>query len=251
VFCEKPLAPTSDACLRIMDAEMAAGRRLVQVGFMRRYDAGYRAMKAALDGASSEGDGLGAPLLMHCAHRNPSVPDYGFTTDMIISDSAVHEMDLVRWLFGEEIVAASVLTPRRAGQAPDGLQDPLILLLEMAGGALVDDELFVSARYGYDVRGEVVCETGTVALADVSEVTVRAQNRYGGRVPVDWRDRFIRAYDAELQEWLNAVAAGSAAGPSSWDGYAAAAVTDAALEALRTGQRTAVSMPERPEFYAK
>jgi myo-inositol 2-dehydrogenase / D-chiro-inositol 1-dehydrogenase len=250
VFCEKPLAPTSDACLRIMDAEMAAGRRLVQVGFMRRYDAGYRAMKAALDGASSEGDGLGAPLLMHCAHRNPSVPDYGFTTDMIISDSAVHEMDLVRWLFGEEIVAASVLTPRRAGQAPDGLQDPLILLLEMAGGALVDDELFVSARYGYDVRGEVVCETGTVALADVSEVTVRAQNRYGGRVPVDWRDRFIRAYDAELQEWLNAVAAGSAAGPSSWDGYAAAAVTDAALEALRTGQRTAVSMPERPEFYA-
>ena len=67
VFCEKPLAPTSDACLRIMEAEMAACRRLVQVGFMRRYDAGYLAMKAALD----EG-GIGAPLLMHCAHRNPS-----------------------------------------------------------------------------------------------------------------------------------------------------------------------------------
>jgi len=229
-----------------MDAEMAAGRRLVQVGFMRRYDAGYRAMKATLDDG-----GIGAPLLMHCAHRNPSVPDYGFTTDMIISDSAVHEMDLVRWLFGEEIVAASVLAPRRAGQAPDGLQDPLILLLEMANGVLVDDELFVSARYGYDVRGEVVCETGTVALADVGEVTVRAANRYGGRVPVDWRDRFIRAYDAELQEWLNAVAAGTSTGPTSWDGFAAAAVTDAALEALRTGQRTAVVMPERPEFYAK
>jgi len=84
VFCEKPLAPSSAACQRIMDAEMAAGRRLVQVGFMRRYDAGYRAMKAALDGASLEGDGLGAPLLMHCAHRNPSVPDYGFTTVMVI-----------------------------------------------------------------------------------------------------------------------------------------------------------------------
>ena len=246
VFCEKPLAPSSAACQRIMDAEMAAGRRLVQVGFMRRYDAGYRAMKAAV-----EDGGLGAPLLMHCAHRNPSVPDYGFTTDMIISDSAVHEMDIVRWLFGEEIVAASVLTPRRTSHAPDGLQDPLILLLEMSGGALVDDELFVSARYGYDVRGEVVCETGTVALADVSEVTVRTQNRHSGRVPVDWRDRFIRAYDTELQEWLNAVAAGTATGPTAWDGFAAAVVTDAALEALRTGQRTAVSMPERPDFYAK
>src|SRR5690348_14982009 len=50
VFCEKPLAPTVAACQRIIDAEMAAGRRLVQVGFMRRYDAGYRALKAALDG---------------------------------------------------------------------------------------------------------------------------------------------------------------------------------------------------------
>ena len=168
VFCEKPLAPTSGACLRIMDAEMAAGRRLVQVGFMRRYDAGYQAMKATVEDGS-----IGAPLLMHCAHRNPSVPPYGFTTEMIISDSAVHEMDVVRWLFGEEIVAASVLKPRRSGQAPAALQDPLILVLEMSGGAFVDDELFVNARYGYDVRGEVVCETGTVALADVSEVTVR------------------------------------------------------------------------------
>jgi myo-inositol 2-dehydrogenase / D-chiro-inositol 1-dehydrogenase len=246
VFCEKPLAPSSDACLRIMDAEMAAGRRFVQVGFMRRYDAGYLAMKAALEDGS-----IGAPLLMHCAHRNPQVPPYGFTTEMIISDSAVHEIDLVRWLFGEEIVAASVLVPRRSGQAPAGMQDPLILLLEMASGALVDDELYLNAQYGYDVRGEVVGETGTVALADVSEVTVRGAGRHGGRVPVDWRDRFIRAYDAELQDWLTAVAAGTSTGPSSWDGYAAAVVTDSALEALRTGQRTAVTMPERPEFYAK
>jgi len=246
VFCEKPLAPTSAACLRIMDAEMAAGRRLVQVGFMRRYDAGYRAMKAVLDDG-----GIGAPLLMHCAHRNPSVPPYGFTTDMIISDSSVHEIDIVRWLFGEEIAAATVLTPGRSRQAGADLQDPLILLLEMASGVLFDDELFVNARYGYDVRGEIVGEAGTVALADVGEVTVRAANRHSGRVPVDWRDRFIRAYDAELQDWLNAVAAGTSAGPTSWDGYAAAAVTDAALEALRAGQRTAVTMAERPDFYAK
>jgi myo-inositol 2-dehydrogenase / D-chiro-inositol 1-dehydrogenase len=246
VFCEKPLAPSRSACLRIMDAEMAAGRRLVQVGFMRRYDAGYRAMKAALDDGS-----IGAPLLMHCAHRNPSVPPYGFTTEMIISDSAVHEMDIVRWLFGEEIVAASVLKPRRSGTVAAGLQDPLILLLETASGVLVDAELFINARYGYDVRGEVVGETGTVALADVSEVTLRRDGQHGGRVPVDWRDRFIRAYDAELQAWLTAVAAGTSTGPSAWDGYAAAAVTDSALEALRTGQRTPVAMPERPEFYAK
>jgi len=262
VFCEKPLAPASDACLRIIGAELAAGRRYVQVGFMRRYDASYLAMKAALDDGS-----IGAPVLMHCAHRNPSVPPYGFTTEMIVSDSAVHEMDLVRWLFGEEIVAVSMLTPRRTAQAAEGVQDPLIIVFEMASGVLVDDEVFVNAGYGYDIRGEVVGESGAVALADAGGVTLstggrrtavpagRTQNPSGpaqaDRVPADWRERFIGAYDAELQDWLNAVAAGTFTGPSSWDGYAAAAVTDSALQALRTGQRITVPLAERPDFYAK
>ena len=119
---------------------MAAGRRLVQVGFMRRYDAGYHALKAALDDG-----GIGAPLLMHCAHRNPSVPPYGFTTEMMVTDSAVHEIDLVRWLFGEEIVATNILKPRRSSKGGADLHDPLIVLLEMASGVLVDVEVFVNA----------------------------------------------------------------------------------------------------------
>src|SRR3954467_6554566 len=68
VFCEKPLATTQEACRRIVDAEIAARRRLVQVGFNRRYDPAHRALKQAVDGA------IGAPLLVHCAHRNASVP---------------------------------------------------------------------------------------------------------------------------------------------------------------------------------
>jgi myo-inositol 2-dehydrogenase/D-chiro-inositol 1-dehydrogenase len=246
VFCEKPLTPTKDACLRIIDAEMAHGRRCVQVGFMRRYDAGYQAMKAALEDGS-----IGAPLLMHCAHRNPSVPPYGFATEMLITDSAVHEIDLVRWLFDEEIAAASVLKPRRTSKAAEGVQDPLIIVLEMASGVLVDDEVFVNAGYGYDIRGEIVCESGTVALADAGRVSVSTAGRRGVSVPADWRERFSRAYDAELQDWLAAVAAGTSTGPSSWDGYAAAVVTDSAVAALHTGQRIAVPLPERPDFYAK
>lgn len=245
VFCEKPLAPAPDACLRIIGAETARGRRLVQVGFMRRYDAGYQAMKAALAAGS-----IGAPLLMHCAHRNPSVPPYGFTTEMAITDSAVHEIDVVRWLFGEEIAAASVLTPRRTSQAAEGVQDPLIVVFELASGVLVDDEVFVNAGYGYDIRGEVVGEHGTVALADGGDVMLTAGGRRSRNVPASWQERFARAYDAELQAWLDAVAQDTVTGPSSWDGYAAAAVTDAAVRALRTGQRTPVSMSERPSLYA-
>jgi myo-inositol 2-dehydrogenase / D-chiro-inositol 1-dehydrogenase len=246
VFCEKPLAPAPDACLRIIDAETARGRRFVQVGFMRRYDAGYQAMKATL-----AADAIGAPLLMHCAHRNPSVPPYGFATEMLITDSAVHEIDLVRWLFDEEIAAASVLTPRPTSRAAEGVQDPLILVFQMASGVLVDDEVFVNAGYGYDIRGEVVGEHGTVALADTSGVTLTSEGRRSRDVPANWQQRFARAYDAELQAWLDAVTRGTVTGPSSWDGYAAAAVTDAALQALRTGQRTPVTLAERPDLYAK
>src|SRR6266540_509269 len=246
VFCEKPLAATKEACLRIVDAEVASGRRLVQVGFMRRYDAAYQDLKAALvDGA------IGAPLLMHCAHRNPSVPPYGFTTEMVITDSAIHEIDLVRWMFGEEIVATTVLKPRRSGNAGEDLHDPLVVLLEMASGVLVDVELSLNIRYGYDIRGEVVGENGTAALAETTGAIVKSDGRFSGRVPADWRERFIRAYDVELQDWVDAVAARGFTGPSAWDGYAAAVVSDSCLEALRTGTRTVVSQRERPDFYSK
>lgn len=243
VFCEKPLATTQEACLRIIDAEVAAGRRLVQVGYMRRYDAAYRALKEAVDSGS-----IGAPLIVHCAHRNPSVPSY-YTRESAISDTAVHEIDVVRWLLGEEIVATTVLTPRKSRHGGE-LQDPLIVLLETESGVLVDVEVSVNIRYGYDIRGEVVGEDGTAALGDLSPLVVRREGGFTGRVPADWRERFVRAYDVELQEWIDAVAAGQTIGPSSWDGYAAAVVSDAALEAMHAGNRTTVQLREKPDLYA-
>src|SRR5258707_434002 len=101
---------------------------------------------------------------------------------------------------------ASVSRPRRTRKAAEELHDPLILQLEMASGILVDDEVFVNAGYGYDVRGEVVCESGTVALADVGEVTLTANGRRGGRVPADWRDRLVPGLRTRL---ARTVAAGN------------------------------------------
>ena len=243
VFCEKPLATSEDACLRILEAEVAAGRRLVQVGYMRRYDAAYRALKSTVDAGT-----IGLPLMMHCTHRNSSVPAY-YDSDSLITDTAVHEIDMVRWLFGEEIVATATLSPRRSRNGGD-LPDPLILLLEMASGILVDVEISVNIRYGYDIRGEVVGENGTVALGEASPVTLRLNGGIVNRVPTDWRERFIRAYDVEFQEWIDAARSGGALGPSSWDGYAAAVVSDAALEARRTNTRVTVQLPDRPSLYA-
>jgi myo-inositol 2-dehydrogenase/D-chiro-inositol 1-dehydrogenase len=243
VFCEKPLATTQEACLRIIEAEVAHGSRLTQVGYMRRYDKAYRALKAVTDA----GD-IGAPLMMHCAHRNPIVPAY-YEKESAIVDTAVHEIDMVRWMFGQEIAATRVLIPRRSRNGGD-LQDPLLLVLEMADGLLVDVEISVNIRYGYDIRGEIVGEHGTAALGRPEGVTVSRGGQVATPVPADWRERFALAYDTELQEWIDAIAdSGRPTGPSAWDGYAAAAVCDAGVQALHSGARVEVTLAEQPELY--
>ena len=75
-------------------------------------------------------------------------------------------------------------------------------------------------------------------------MVVKREGAFSGRVAPGWRERFLRAYDLEFEAWLAAAAQGTAAGPSAWDGYAATAASDAALEALRTGARQTVSMRE-------
>jgi myo-inositol 2-dehydrogenase/D-chiro-inositol 1-dehydrogenase len=232
VFCEKPLATTREACERVLAAESAAGRRLVQVGFMRRYDDAYRAVKTALAGGS-----IGVPLLAHMAHRNPAVPPT-VTSEDAINDSAVHEIDVTRWLLGEEITSVAVLSPKRSSHAAAGLQDPMVVMFRTASGVLVDDELGLNVRYGYDIRCEVVCETGQARLPSSDPV------------PPDWRVRFSDAYDTEFRAWVADVTAGRPpSGPSAWDGYAATVVAGACVSALRSGQWTDVVLADRPALY--
>jgi hypothetical protein len=168
VFCEKPLAATEQACRTIIDAEVAAGRRLVQVGFMRRYDAAYQALKKTVDGGA-----VGAPLIYYSGHRNAAVPDT-YTKDMAIVDTAVHDFDVARWLLGEELTSIQVLAAK-PNSLGGGLQDPLLMILRTESGVLVNVETSVNIRYGYDIRGELVGETGTAALADGGPVLLRSR----------------------------------------------------------------------------
>jgi myo-inositol 2-dehydrogenase/D-chiro-inositol 1-dehydrogenase len=244
VFCEKPLATTTEACRRIIDAEVAHGSRLVQVGFMRRYDESYRALKQVVDSGR-----IGAPLMYYSGHRNASVPEH-YTKDMAIVDTAVHDFDVTRWLLGEELAAIRVLAAKPNSLGGD-LQDPLLMILESGSGVLVNVETSVNIRYGYDIRGEVVGETGTAALADRGLVVLRAANQAGVAVPEDWRQRFLAAYDTEFQEWIDALGAGQgASGPSAWDGYAAQVVCDAGVKALYSGERVAIDLGDKPALYS-
>ena len=245
VLCEKPLAATPEAARRVLDAEVAAGRRLVQVGFMRRFDPGYADMKRRLD------DGLaGPPVLVHCAHRNPTVPP-SFGSEMIITDTVVHEIDTVRWLLGDEIVRATVYTPRSSSHAADGVRDPQFVVLETASGVLADVEAFVNAQYGYDIRCEVVGESAAIELAPPATVRVRRDGHASEDLPPRFQERFASAYTLELQSWVTAIADARPTGASAWDGYAAAAVSRACVESLATGQPVAVQLAPRPGLYSE
>jgi len=241
VLCEKPLAPTTVECLDIVAREVTHGRRLVQVGFMRRFDPGYVGMKRALDGGE-----LGAALLFHCIHRN-SVGSPNLKSENLIVGSAVHEFDICRWLLGDEVKRVTVVKPRRTG-ATDA-QDPQLILLEMASGVVVDIEVFVNATYGYDVRGELVCETGTVSLAPPTETLLRHGRKEGIALPHDWRPRFAEAYALELQAWIASIGSGVPAGASAFDGYVATAIADAGVRSLTTGGAVDVRLEPKPALY--
>jgi myo-inositol 2-dehydrogenase/D-chiro-inositol 1-dehydrogenase len=242
VLCEKPLAATMEECQRIIAAEVALGRRLVQVGFMRRFDPAYADMKARL-GAGE----VGAAVMLHCVHRNATMPAW-FDAEMVITNSAVHEIDIARWLLDEDIVRASVFVPRSARPGP--VQDRLFMVLQTERGALVDVEVFLSAGYGYDVRAELVCEQGSLARAPRDPVVLRHNARQGTAVAADWRAHFAAAYRLQLQAWVHSIRSGHPAGASSWDGYAASATASACVRALRSGAPAPVELGSRPALYA-
>lgn len=244
VLCEKPMVPDSAGALRIVEAEVALGHRLAQIGFMRRYDAQYRRLKALLDGG-----GLGRPLMLHCTHRNVSSPA-GFTSAMLINSSVSHEIDAARWLLGQELTAVTVLRPTPSSGAPEGLLDPQFVLFETERGALVDVEVFVNSGFGYQVRCEAVCEAGSARIGDEHTMVVTTRGGARKEVAQDYLVRFADAYDREVQAWVDATRRGEVTGPDVWDGYAASAVAEAGVRALRTGGRVAVDLAPRPDLYA-
>jgi myo-inositol 2-dehydrogenase/D-chiro-inositol 1-dehydrogenase len=243
VLCEKPLAPTTAECLGILEAEVARGKRLVIVGFMRRYDAGYREVKAALDGGA-----IGEALILHNVHRNPTVPET-FTSFMTMTDSMIHEIDTTRWLLGEELVSVQVIPPKRTSRAFPHLQDPQFALFRTASGILSTAEFFANCQYGYDVRCELVGSEGTASLLNPVVASQVLNGSDANVVPPNWRVRFGAAYHAELQAWITGLLHGEIVGPSAWDGYAATRVTELGVEAVKTGQRVAIDYIPKPGLY--
>jgi myo-inositol 2-dehydrogenase/D-chiro-inositol 1-dehydrogenase len=245
VLCEKPLTTGVETSLEVVKREAELSTRLIQVGFMRRFDHEYASLKALLDG-----DELGHPLVLHCTHRNPAVPP-GFDSAMVVRDSLVHEVDVTRFLFDEEIASIQIIKPAANPAAPHGLADPQIAILRTSSGIHVDVELFVTTGVAYEVRTEVVAERGSAMIGlDVGLIRKRGDGTWGGQITPGFRERFGQAYDTEFQRWVDAVHRGRSTGDftdgaSAWDGYAASAVCEAGVESLQSGRPVDVKMVDR------
>ena len=241
VLCEKPLSQSTQECLAVMAAEEKRGKRLVQIGFMRRFDPSYVEIKNLLTSGA-----LGKALMFHCLHRNVA-PAYGFQDSMAICNSAPHEFDVARWMLDADFASISVFRPGGAS-APQSA--PVFMVLETTRGQLVDIEINISATYGYDVRGELVGEKGSAflrapVLADVN-LGLKGYSAY----PEDWRPRFVEAYRRQNLAWLKSLGSGELEGANAWDGYCSTAVAEAGVEALRAGRTVAVERVAKPNFYA-
>jgi len=244
VFCEKPLATTAEGCKRIVEAEMKHGKKLVQVGFMRRYDNGYIQLKKTI-----ENNEIGDPLMIWAAHRNQEVNE-NYTTDMAVTDTLIHEIDVLHWLINDDYKSVQILFPRKTKYAHEKLQDPQLITIETNKGIVINVEVFVNCKYGYDIQCEVVGEEGIAKLPEYPSVVIRKNEKLSAGILNDWKERFMDAYNAEIQDFIDSVLRkGEPQGPTSWDGYIAAVTSDACMKAQLTGEKEQIVLPEAPEFY--
>ncbi|CAH2406677.1 Gfo/Idh/MocA family oxidoreductase [Mesorhizobium ventifaucium] len=243
VLCEKPLAPSSADCMRVIQAEMKAGRLFVQIGFMRRFDPAYAEMKALLSVGT-----LGQAVIMHNFHRNVSAPA-NFTGLMAITNSAPHEFDVARFVLDTDYSSISAFQPAGVDASRTGA--PVFMVLETSGGQLVNIEINNNAAYGYDVRGELVGEKGSVFLGAPVHSRINIELQSLERYAPDWRPRFAEAYRLQNKAWLKFVETGvpSPIAANAWDGYCATLTAEAGVKALSEGGKVVVECAEKPAFY--
>jgi myo-inositol 2-dehydrogenase/D-chiro-inositol 1-dehydrogenase len=242
VFCEKPVALDLAATLRVQAAVLERDA-VVQIGFQRRFDAGYAAARTAVT------DGLlGTVHRVHAITADPEPPaaQYIPNSGGIFRDCHIHDFDMIRWVTGQEVLAVTAIGANLGAAffAESGDVDTSAALLELSGGALATLQ---GSRYnggGYDVRMEVAGTAGTWAVGMDPRVPLRTSE--GGLVgaPATWPnfwERFAPAYAAEMAAFLD-LARGEGPNPCPVsEALAALRIAEAADASRRQGVRVAVA----------
>lgn len=237
VFCEKPVdlsLARVKTCLKVVEANK--GR--VMVGFNRRFDPDFMAVKAAIAAGS-----VGEVEMVTIVSRDPGAPpaDYIARSGGIFRDMTIHDFDMARWLLGEEVesvmASASVLTDKKIGELGDF--DSVNVILRTASGKQAIITNSRRATYGYDQRIEVLGSKGMVHAENQGENRVVLADAAGFHAPPllnFFMTRYIAAYANEIAAFVASVAEGKATPTTTHDGLMALALAEAALKSVAEGR---------------
>ena len=243
IFTEKPLALTMDDCRAALDAVNRAGVPM-QVGFMRRFDAGYAEARRRI--AAGE---IGTPAMFKGIGRDGQCPRPHFADPKksggLIFDMGIHDIDLARFLMGDEVTKVSAMATLMTcpDLAPYGDVDNAVINLSFAGGAVGNVETSRSAFYGFDVRHEVVGTDGMIAVGSYQQMPLVIQRNRAGAITglaSQW-DRFSPAYIAQLEHFVDCVQHGRTPSVTVQDGYEASRICVAATIAQHSGRTVDLS----------
>jgi len=246
IFCEKPLALTMEDCDAAIAAVKAAGVKL-QLGFMRRFDAGYVAAKRKIE------EGLiGKPVMFKSTGRDPKRTSLEFArrenSGGLIADMAAHDFDLGRWLMGSEV--QRVYSEGGCLVYPElqdvGDIDNAVVNLRFASGAIGNVDVSRNAVYGYDIRTEVLGSEGGLMISKIRQTPILVMTRDGvthDTVPY-FMERFGEAYAAEIRDFVACILEGREPTVTAQDGRAAAAIGIAATISFEEGRPVLVEEVE-------
>ena len=237
IFCEKPIdldRRRVDACLAVV-AEAGVP---CMIGFNRRFDHSFRALKGGIDAGR-----IGEIEIVTIISRDPGPPglDYIRVSGGLFRDMTIHDFDMGRWLLGEEPVsvyaAASCLVDPTIGEAGD--VDTALVVMRTASGKLCQISNSRRATYGYDQRIEVHGSKGMLRAQNMLENLVEHAGEHGvtGAKPLHFfLERYADAYRRELDHFAEALRTGKPPSPGPEDGRRSLALADAATESLATGR---------------
>lgn len=243
VFCEKPIDLDIHRVRRCLAVVEETGGRLM-VGFQRRFDPDFIALKSAID------DGrIGDVEMVTLTSRDPAPPpaDYIARSGGIFRDMTIHDFDVARWLLGEEVesvqAAASVLVDQAIGKLGDF--DSVNVILRTTSGRQCTITNSRRASYGYDQRIEVHGSRGSVAAENTRKARIVVADAEGSHMPPlqdFFMNRYADAYASEIGAFADCVKTGSPPPVTGRDGLLALALAEAAIESAATGRAVAVSV---------
>ena len=238
IFCEKPVDLTLakvEACIKAVNK----ARVPMFVGFNRRFDPSFRALKKRLDAGA-----VGKLEQVIITNRDPGLPELRFlaTSGGLYLDFTIHDFDMARWLLGEEPVEVfargAVLVDARVKTEGNDIDTAMVMLRTRSGRlcAIMNSR---RAVYGYDQRIEVFGEKGMLRAANLTPTTVE---RFGAEATCadnpwpNFQTRYAAAYAAELTSFISSVQRGKPAEIPPEDSRQVLLLCEAARKSSETGK---------------